>query len=351
MSDPEVVLHEAPLQRLRRADALEYDFAVQEPRLTVDPGETFELEVENSTSGRIRSSHDLPTTDLLGDLLAHGRLNPCAGPVHIRGAEPGDVLVVEIVDIVVAETGYALLEGIGPLAESLKYPETRGPYTHIIRHEPGPSGTTSDGTGHFDERTSWPLAPMIGTFGVVPDRPSAGSDTLTMQNRFGGNLDTREFRRGSLVSFPVAHPGALLYAGDVHASQATEFGGTGDESRAVLTLRCRLQKRSELPFVRVETPEAIIQLNSLRPIDEAIKQANLWMLDWLVEEYGLTPRDATLQLAVNPEVRNHIYALNMWGAMKYTVGVSFPKRNLRRGNEVTILQPAHDESESSPWER
>lgn len=314
--------------RLTRHHAYEYDMSVQSPKLTVQQGHPFTLEVENSTSNRIQTEADLPTRETLGELFDLNKLNPCAGPIAVEGAEPGDVLAVDILDIVVEETGYVCLEGIGPLAESLRHPEARGPFTKIIHHLPGPSGTTSDGIGVFDDNVRWKLQPMIGTLGVAPQRTTRGSDTVTMQNRHGGNLDTREFRRGHRILLPVAHPGGLLYVGDVHASQATEFGGTGDESRADVTLSCSVIKNATIPWIRVETPTDIVQLNCYRPIDEGIRQANLWMLDWLVDEFEMSARDATLQLAVNPDVRNNIYSLNMWGTMNFTVGVSFPKSSI-----------------------
>jgi amidase len=314
--------------RLSRQHAYEYDMVVQSPKLTVAQGHPFTVEVENSTSNRIQTDQDLPTRETLGELFDLMMLNPCAGPIAVEGAEPGDILAVDILDIVVADTGYVCIEGLGPLSESLRYPDARGPFTKIIRHLPGPSGTTSDGIGIFDDNVQWNLQPMIGTLGVAPQRPSRGSDTVTMQNRHGGNLDTREFRKGHRILIPVAHPGALLYVGDVHASQATEFGGSGDESRADVTLSCSVIKNTAIPWIRVETPTDIIQLNCYRPIDEGIRHANLWMLDWLVEEYGMSARDATLQLAVNPDVRNNIYSLNMWGTMNFTVGVSFPKNSI-----------------------
>jgi len=314
--------------RLPRRHAYEYDMTVQPPKLTVPQHHPFTLEVENSTSNRIQTEADLPTRETLGELYDQNKLNPCAGPIAVEGAEPGDVLVVEILDIVVEATGYVCLEGLGPLAESLRHPDARGPYTKIIQHLPGPSGTTSDGIGVFDEHVRWNLQPMIGTLGVAPQRATRGSDTVTMQNRYGGNLDTREFRKGHRILLPVAHPGGLLYVGDVHASQATEFGGSGDESRADVTLSCSVLKNTTIPWIRVETPTEIIQLNCHRPIDDGIRQANLWMLDWLVEDHGMSARDATLQLAVNPDVRNNIYSLNMWGSMNYTVGVAFPKAGI-----------------------
>jgi amidase len=156
--------------RLSREHAYEYDMTVQSPKLTVPQGHPFTVEVENSTSNRIQTENDLPTRETLGELFDQNKLNPCAGPIAIEGAEPGDVLVVDILDIVVADTGYVCLEGIGPLAESLRHPDARGPYTKIIRHLPGASGTTSDGIGIFDDKVRWKLQPMIGTLGVAPQR-------------------------------------------------------------------------------------------------------------------------------------------------------------------------------------
>lgn len=316
-------------QRIARQDAYEYVMALQEPRLTVEQGEEFVLEVENSMSNLIVTEDDLPTHETLGEIAKLKKFNPCAGPIYVEGAKAGDTLVVDIVDIVVEETGYVLLEpGPGPFQDSIKYGEARGPYTKIIQHLPGPSGTTSDGIGIFDENTQWDLQPLIGTIGVVPPRPEVSSDTVFMQGPWGGNLDTREFRKGHRLYFPVAHDGALLYAGDVHATQATEFGATGDESRAEVTLRCEVIPDKAIPFIRVETPTEIVQLNSWRPIEEGLKQANLWMIDWLVEDYGFTVREATLHLAVNPDVRANVYLLCMDGKQNYTIGVAFPKTAL-----------------------
>ncbi|WP_394890494.1 acetamidase/formamidase family protein [Mesorhizobium sp. AaZ16] len=303
--------------------------ALKEPRLRVKPNESFVLQVENSMSNKIRSEDDLPTPEVLGDLHRLKKYNPCAGPIYVEGAKPGDTLAVDIIDIVVEDKGYVLIEpGAGPLADLQKYPDGRGPFTKFIRHLPGPSGTTSDGIGVFSNDIQWKLQPLVGTLGVVPDRPASGSDTVTMQCAYGGNLDTREFRKGHRIYIPVAHEGALLYAGDVHASQATEFGGTGDESRAEITLRCDIIPNKTTPFVRVETPTEIIQLNSYRPIEEGFRQAHMWLLDWLVEDFGFTVKDAVFNLAVNPDIRANVYALSMWGKMNYTIGVSFPKSNL-----------------------
>src|SRR5262249_33322534 len=161
----------------------------------------------------------LPVPEVLGPRSRRWEGNPCAGPIVVEGATAGDVLVVEIRDIVVDDQGTTcIFPGVGPLADSARYPDCHGPFTKIIRHLPGPSGPTSDGKGVFDERVTWDLNPHIGTIGTVPERPvSAGSDTVFGQGPHGGNLDCRDLRKGARVLLPVAVDGAFLYVGDVHA--------------------------------------------------------------------------------------------------------------------------------------
>ena len=60
----------------------------------------------------------------------------------------------------------------------------------IFQHTPGPSGTTRDGTLHFDDKRSWPITPFVGTLGVAPDREVTTS--LDGQGEWGGNLDIRD---------------------------------------------------------------------------------------------------------------------------------------------------------------
>lgn len=319
-------------KRLARKDAYEYEMVPKEPKLVVQPGESFVVETEDALNGLIQREDQLITPETLGAGFQAVELNPCAGPICVEGARAGDVLVVHIQDIVVADQGVtALLQMWGPFKDSVTYAECRGPYTRIIRHLPGPSGTTSDGKGVFDGRIAWDLKPHIGTIGTAPLRPIAsGAHTALGQGPHGGNMDSRDICKGSKVLLPVAHDGAYLYLGDVHASMAdAEFAGLADESRAEVTLCCEVIPQKRIPWVRVETSDAIVQLYSFRPLDEAVKQAFFWLVDWLVEDYGFSQRDAALQMGANPDVRIHIYQMVILGRIDYTVGVSIPKRYLR----------------------
>lgn len=316
------------VKRLSRDKAFEYDIVVKEPKLTVSLGETFIVETEDALNGTIRRADQLPTVENLG--LRHLRRegNPCAGPIFVEGTRAGDVLVVEIHDIVVDSQGVScIFEGEGPLGDSHKYSDCRGPFTTIVRHIPGPSGTTTDGKAIFDGRMTWDLNPHIGTIATAPVRPIAsGSDTVMGQTPQGGNMDARHICKGSRVMLPVAVDGAYLYLGDVHACQGDgEFYGSADESRAVVTLSCHVIPQKHIPWVRVETPESIIQMNCAKPLEEAVKQAFLWLIDWLVEDYGFSAREAYVLLELNPDVRINVYQMVQFKRLNYTVGVSFPQ--------------------------
>jgi acetamidase/formamidase len=107
-----------------------------------------------------------------------------------------------------------------------------------------------------------------------------------------------------------------------------ELYGVADEVSARVTLSCRVVKQRSIPFVRIITPDAIVQLNSSRPLDDAIDGAFRWMLDWLVADYGLDARDAYVLLGVHPDVRVEVYQFVKLGRLSYTVGVSFPSSAL-----------------------
>lgn len=323
-----------PLKRLTRDRNYEYAVVAKDPSLTVARGEQFVLEIESALN---QPHRDVP---VVGG--AQGGENPAAGPIYVEGATPGDVLVVTIHDIVVDPVGFTLITpGGGMLADSAKYPECRGPLVHQIDHRPGPSGTTSDGTGVFNERISWDLKPHIGVLATAPlDAIAAGADTDFMSGPHGGNIDCPEFCKGNKVMLPVVHNGGLLYVGDVQATQASEFCGSADETRAAVTMSCdvvpgraggHVLPNDRTPQPRIETPDRLIQLNCFRPLDDALREAHLWLMEWMIEDYGFSPVDAYLQFSVNPDVQMHVYRLITWGRYEHTVGVSIPKRYLVAG--------------------
>ena len=139
-----------------------------QPVLEVEPGDIVTFETNDCFSGQIRSEADLVTE------IDLGRINSATGPVAVRGAEPGDSLVAEILDVRPIEWGVAtLIPGFGQLDHLVQAPLTR---MFEVR----------DGMVKMNERVSFPARPMVGVVGVA-----TASETLAtgLAGQHGGNLD------------------------------------------------------------------------------------------------------------------------------------------------------------------
>jgi acetamidase/formamidase len=320
------------MQRISRDQATKFAFDWRdEPLLRVQPGEPFVIETWDASSGYFRSEADLaiparrPGFDRFPPLA-----NPIGGPVYVEGAERGDTLAITVHDILVDDYSWcAVGPRRGPLGESTRWPELSGEYTtRIFRHTPGPSGSLRDGAMAFNERISWPITPFIGTFGVAPDREVTTS--VDGQGEWGGNFDIRDATVGNTLFLPVFHPGALFSLGDVHASQGdTEFTGTAAETRAEVTVSCRVIKGKRIPFLRIEKPEALISVYAYRPLEVAAETATVNLMAWLVEEHDFTPTDAYLLVSTCPGFRINVYQMCRLGKLNYVAGAELPTRYLR----------------------
>jgi amidase len=192
------------------------------PAITVDPGTTLRLETYDARTGTIRSN---------ADLLDHPHpkgANPATGPIFVRGAEPGDTLAVEILNIELAEEGYLAVKAkTGLLAAQAE--------RFVTRMIP-----IREGQVIFSEQIQFPVRPMIGVIGTAP----AGEGVLTGDaGPHGGNMDNRYVTTGATVYLPVNVPGALLGIGDIHASMGDgEITMVGLEICAEVTVRVDVLK-------------------------------------------------------------------------------------------------------------
>jgi amidase len=255
-----------------------------------------------------------------------------AGPIFIEGLKAGDLLILEIEDIVPSERGWTgFVPTFGNLAKNADFPELQQPYSRITRHEPGPSGTTSDGTGSFNvnREVTYPLRPFLGTIVTAPER--GVENTLVSQGPWGGNIDCRDVRKGNRIMLNTSHDGGLLFFGDAHAAQGdSEYTGLADESAADTLARCHVVEQKQVPGVlRIETPESLIQVESARnagSMELALNGAFIGMMRWLTEEHGMDVKEAYLHFTANPEVRIHTYQFVT--PAFYVTGVEFPKKYL-----------------------
>ena len=320
------------MQRIDREQARKYAFDWRdEPLLRVERGESFVIETYDASTGYFKTPEDKaipgkrPGFDRMPPLV-----NPIGGPVYLAGAERGDTLVVEIEEIVVDDYSWiAVGPRRGPLGESTRYPDISGDYTtRIFRHTPGPSGTTRDGTLHFNERVNWPITPFIGTIGVAPDREVHTSGEG--QGEWGGNLDIRDVCPGNRILLPVFHTGALFYLGDVHASQGdTEFTGTAAETKSTVRVKLNLIKGKRVPWMRIEKPDSIVSLYSYRPLEVAVETATINLIDWMITEYGVSPVDAYCMVSTCPDFRINVYQMCKLGKLNFVAGAEIPLRYLK----------------------
>ncbi|HEX7448469.1 MAG TPA: acetamidase/formamidase family protein [Pirellulales bacterium] len=317
------------MQRIVREQARKYAFDWRdEPLLRVRPGESFEIETFDASTGFFKTPDDKAIPGRRPGFDRHPPLaNPIGGPVWLDEAERGDTLVVTIEEIIVADYSWiAIGPRRGPLGESTRWPELSSEYTtKIFRHTPGPSGTTRDGTLHFDERVSWPITPFIGTLGVAPDREVTTS--LDGQGPWGGNLDIRDVAPGNRLLLPVFHKGARFYLGDVHASQGdTEFTGTAAETQATVRLKLEVVKQKSVPWLRIEKPQSMVAVCADRPLEIAVERATVYLMEWLIADYGYSPGDAYCLVSTCPDFRINVYQMCRLGKLSFVAGAELPRR-------------------------
>jgi acetamidase/formamidase len=221
--------------------------------------------------------------------------NPVTGPIYVEGAEPGDTLLVEVLDIELPEKGtVAIIPGFGSLEGWLNLFEPKRKTCAI-----------SDGKIAYetdDGRTLEIAAdPFVGTIGVSP-----GFEAITSLSpgRHGGNMDCPDIRPGNTLMLPVSRPGALFKLGDVHAVQGDgEICGVAIEVDAVVTLKFGLRKGWTIGWPRIESPDEIMTVGSARPLEDAARQAFREMVEWMVTDHGWVRDDAYMFLSIAARAR------------------------------------------------
>lgn len=319
------------MKKIPRAQAKKYAFDWRdEPVLNVRCGESILVETFDASTGYIKTPEDHADPLKRPGFDHHPRLsNPVAGPIFLEGADPGDTLVVDIQEILVADYSWtAIGPHRGPLGESTRWPELSSKYsTMVYRHLKGPSGTNRDGTLQFNDRISWPITPFLGTLGVAPEREV--TTTIDGQGPWGGNLDIRDVAPGHRIYLPVYHKGARLYLGDVHASQGdTEFSGNAAETMATVRLRLNLIKEKSISWMRIEKPGSIISVHAARPLERAVETATVNLMEWMITEHGFTPTEAYCLVSACPDFRINIYQMVQMEKIGCVAGAEIPKQYL-----------------------
>ena len=230
------------------------------PVVAVAPGEPVSLQTRDAADGGV-------TRDAVRGPGGRGRIHPLTGPVYVDGAESGDLIEIEYLEIEPEPWGWT----------------SCGPGTGFL-----PDLLTERHTFIWDIADGWatsagipgvriPSQCFMGTAGVAPSRdqlevwskreaglvarggaaslpdpedavpnrePIASEGLRTMPPRENcGNIDAKQLTKGSKLYLPVNVAGALYSAGDAHFAQGDgEVCLTAIEMGATVTVRFRLHK-------------------------------------------------------------------------------------------------------------
>jgi formamidase len=278
-------------------------------------------------------------------------IHTLTGPFFVEGAEPGGLLRVEVVDIASDDHGITLIwpgSGFGMLPDD--------DFEHTILH-----WDISGGHARSEALpgVTIPGAPFLGVMGVAPSHerlaristrearlaaegfgvimpsptsafpaggaPAAEGLRTAPPREIGGNMDIKQLRAGSVVTFPVDVPGALFSAGDCHFAQGDgEATGTAIEITATVKLRFGVVKRDDAPWhprypsfeyteQPVSAPRRWVGTTGI-PIDRdgrngfmdltlCAREAIREMIDYLVSTRGLTREQAYILVSVAGDLK------------------------------------------------
>ena len=266
------------------------------------PGDVLCLETEDSHDGTIKSEADRYYTERF-------RPNPATGPVAVEGAEPGDALTLEILEIRPGPLGYTTIR------------PTWGLITGVVDRSQAKILRVEGGDVVFAPGIRFPVRPMIGTIGTAP----AGEPVSNMYaGPHGGNMDNNDVAPGATVFLPVNVPGAPLRPGRCprqHGRRGAvrwrlRRAGRGDAAG-------RPAKRTPPAWPRIERDGRVVTTGAHARPARAMRIAVEEMVCLLGERLRLDRADALMLLSVRGDVKvctchNHPQA-------GFTMRVSFPK--------------------------
>jgi acetamidase/formamidase len=275
------ITHELPTDRVH----FKWDVD-NEPVLTVQSGDTVTLEsrdVSDNQLGPESTSQDIESLDW-------DRVYPLAGPIAVAGAQPGDLLAVEILELRTKDWGWtAIIPGLGLLPD--QFPSA---YLRVFDLTNGEHAFVRDDV-------AIPIEPFFGTMGVCPS--GAKEQAVMPPGTFGGNMDTRQLGRGTTLYLPVQVEGALFSCGDAHAAQGDgEVCVTGIETPIGATLRLTLEKGRTIPAPQYLTSGPLISRANVGAwygttgvgpdLYAAAQDAVRAMIEYVTDRSGLSREDA-----------------------------------------------------------
>lgn len=255
----------------------------------------FNMNSENSPVGSYKSGDiiEFETMDCFSesiknkeDLLSEINwecVNPATGPIFIEGAEEGDVLKVEILDIEINDRGVVIaFPGAGALGDKIKKEE------NIIVE-------IKDGKGYFEDMEI-DLNPMIGVIGTSPKKDKISTGTPF---NHGGNMDCKMIKKGVTLYLPVNVKGALLAMGDLHAAMGDgEIMGSGVEISGKVKVKVEVKKDFKYSTPLIETEDKLITIASRDTMEEASKVAIENMAEIIMDKKNTSLNKAGMLMSI-----------------------------------------------------
>jgi len=268
------------------------------PVLTIASGDEITIETVNGTPEVVPDREKFHVPPELADIHArNARPVPghiLTGPVAVEGAQPGDVLQIDILDVRLRQDwGFNVIK---PLSGTLPddFDEVRLLNIPLDRERM---------VGRLPWGLDLPLKPFFGVMGVAPP-PAWGRITSLIPRAMGGNLDNKELGPGATLYLPVFVPGALFSCGDGHGVQGDgEVCVTAIET--ALTGRFRLTVRKDLKFTypRAETADHYITMAMDPDLDQCAMRALRDMIVLLGEKRNLSREDAYTLCSLAADLR------------------------------------------------
>jgi acetamidase/formamidase len=266
-----------------------------EPRLRIEPGDEVQIECVDASGGQVLPG--MTTEEYL--TIDRTKIHALTGPIWIEGAEPGDVLEIDVLATRHAGWGWSsVVEGLGFLKERFHEP-------YLFHWQLEGESTSSLAPAVV------PVRPFLGVMGVA--RADDGTFRTRPPGPFGGNLDVRELCAGSRLYLPVYNKGALFSCGDGHAAQGDgEVCINGIECPLDVTLGFHLHKRQPLagPIVEASdkaaadsTADAWVVVETGTDLLAASRAATGRMVDLLVERWGFSDVHAYILCSVAMKLR------------------------------------------------
>jgi len=297
------------------------------PVLTIKSGDAVSIDTishagatQNEEPVAFLGKYGVPPSEVLPEMVAFWKTREgrpregrsghvLTGPIYVEGAEPGDMLEIQIGELKLRTPYGVNSSGAAGGVLGTGYPGTRpgdpAPATgsRLIR-------TATEGgrvVALLSENVAVPLQPFMGILAVAPTRAVVGQPGVTVDGvqptrppgPFGGNLDFKDLTTGATLFLPVFQRGAQFYVGDPHSVQGDgEVNGTAVEHSLSGTFRLVLHKKRPLAVPRAETATHYVVMGIDIDLDRAIRLAVQEAVDFLVKEKGMTSADAYILASI-----------------------------------------------------